>query len=157
MAEEINPIDYSEEGEFPKGMTEFAEMMVEDEKNIPAAIRSKWWGFLGKDTILTRSNSNDDIWEAQNDFAIRKNHHLMSQPYYKNDINEMVDIDNTRRRFTSQHRRSIDGFERQALMTQIRELRTNKVATESGSGFWDSVKGKLGFKAKKEGGNYAGS
>jgi len=154
---EENLIDYEEEAGFPKGMVEFTETVIEDEKNIPPHVRSKWWGFLGKDTILTRSEDKESMWDADNDFAIRRNLHLMSQPAYKNDITELVELDNVRRRFMSQHKRSIGGFERQALMTQIRELRTNKSAAEGGGGFWQGIKGKLGFGPKSREEKYAGA
>jgi len=155
MSESISPTDYEammEEGKFPDGMSEFAELMIHDEK-IPALVRKLWWGFINKDTILTRSNMKNDLWEASNDFAIRRNLHLMSQPSYKNNIEEVVNLDNIRRRFTTQHRRSHDGFERQALMTQIRELRHQTPSSDTSGGVWSGIKKKLGFGPKeKEGG-----
>lgn len=150
--ENITPDDYAamvDESRFLEGFTEFAELMIQDPK-IPKDVKEKWWGFLSKDTILTRSDGNQENWEAANDFAIRKNLHLMSQPEYKNDIEEIVKLDNIRRRFMTQHRRSVGGFERQALMTQIKELRTNRPVSEPSRGVFGRLKGKLGFGSKKE-------
>ena len=153
MSEEISPTEHEtlmEEGKMPEGFTEFAELMIEDE-GIPKDVWKGWWGFINKDTILTRSDGMHENWEASNDFAIRRNLHMMSQPAYKNDILEVVNLDNIRRRFMTQHRRSIGGFERQALMTQIRELKTNRPAMEASSGLWSGIKKKFGFGEKKEG------
>jgi len=158
MGEEVSASDYEammEEGRFPDGMVEFAEMMIHDER-IPRDVRKLWWGFINKDTILTRSDNNDDKWSADNDFAIRRNFHLMSQPAYKNDITEMVKLDNIRRRFITQHRRSIGGFERQALMTQIKELRTNKPSDIPGTSLMASLKRKFGLGPKPEEGRQYG-
>ena len=147
MGEEITGFDFDAQTPEPMnldGMTEFAEFSVEDD-SIPSKVKELWWGFLGKDTILTRSDTNEDKWSADNDFAIRRNIHLMSQPAYKNDVIEMVSLDNIRRRFMAQHRRSIGGFERQALTTQIRELRTNRAVNDPGTGFFAGIKKKLGL------------
>ena len=136
-----------EQGKFPDGMTEFAELMINDDENIKKKTSGEWWGFFGKDTILTRSD-DEDRWEAMNDFAISKNNRLMSRPYYKADINDLRDTDQVRRRFITQHRRSLAGFERQALMTQIKELRTNRPLPGESLGFFGSLKQKLGFGPK---------
>lgn len=152
MSDELSQSDYEAmmaEGKFPEGIVEFAELMIKDER-IPEPIKEMWWGFLNKDTILTRSDGINENWEAANDFAIRRNLQLMCQPAYKNDIIEIVELDNVRRRFITQHRRSIQGFERQALMTQIRELRSNRPTPEASSGLWSGIKKKLGFGPKKE-------
>lgn len=150
MTDEITATEYDAlyGGQVPAQFHEFAKFVVEDKK-IPKNVKDRWWGFLNKDTILTRSDHKNDGWAADNDFAIRKNIHLMSQPAYKNNISELVTLDNVRRRFLTQHRRSLDGFERQALTTQIKELRTNRPAESGQTGIFAGLKKKLGLGPKE--------
>lgn len=157
--EPITAAEYEQmvgEGPLQNDMYNFAKLMIQDKK-IPQKAKSKWWGFFGKDTILTRSDAKNDRWNADNDFAIRKNFEIMSKPAYKNNINEMVDLDNIRRRFMTQHRRSIGGFERQALMTQIKELRSSRGEAYQNPGLWSGIKKRLGFSEKEEGEQHGSS
>lgn len=130
-----------------QGMVQFAELMVNDE-TIPKAIKDMFWGFLDKETILSRSD-NRDRRRAENRFAIIRNLYMMGKPQYKIDINEIVEIQNAQQRNTIENNRSYDGFERQALTTNIKEIRTPRLAEKKDSGFFTKLGSKFGFGNKE--------
>lgn len=136
-----------------QGLVQFAELMVKDE-TIPANIKNMFWGFLDKETILSRSD-NRDRRRAENRFAVIRNLYMMGKPQYKIDINEIVEIQNAQQRNTIENNRSYDGFERQALTTNIKEIRTPRTVEKKDSGFFTKLGSKFGFGNKEA--NYAGS
>lgn len=136
-----------------QGMVQFAELMVKDE-TIPPNIKRMFWGFLDKETILSRSD-NKDRRRAENRFAIIRNLYMMGKPQYKIDINEIVEIQNAQQRNTIENNRSYGGFERQALTTNIKEIRTPRIQEKKDSGFFTKLGSKFGFGSKEA--NYAGS
>lgn len=134
--------------QLPADYTQFAELMIKDPK-IPAAVKKAWWGYINQDTILSRSDK-EDKWAFQNSWVIQRNVEMMSRPAYRVDINELKSYENIRNRYTTQVNRSFGGFERQALMTQIKELRTNRTASENNPGFLTKLSKRLGFGKKEE-------
>lgn len=147
MSEEFSEAYGTTATEWPAGMTEFAEFMVKDE-TVPKSMRDMFWGFLNKETTLSRSDQRDRR-RAENRFAILRNFYMMSKPQYKVDIMEIIEIQNGQHRNTVKNNRSFGGFERQALMTQIKELRTPKAPEVHDTGFLGSIKNKLGFGSQR--------
>jgi hypothetical protein len=136
------------EARMPGDFYEFAKLMIDDPR-VNKDIKDKWWGFLNKETKLCRMETKDR-WAASNDFAIQRMFKAMSQPAYSVDINELSTLSNTRRRFMTQVNRGIGGFERQALMTQIKEFKTGAGADAINSGFWSGLKKKIGLGKEEE-------
>ena len=130
--------------QLPEGFEKFAKLMIIDKK-IPKEAQDDYWGFINKETILSRSGIKD-LRRAENRFTILRNLDLMSKPYYKNDINKLKFYQNMQNRNTIEKSRSIDGFERQSLTTQIRQFITSQgISTGSNNGFWSGLKNKLGI------------
>ena len=129
--------------------TAFAQEMVNSDSQIPEHVRDLWWGHLGKDSILTKTNTTDE-WQTANDYSIARNYQNMSIPAYTRNIKQMAMNEQIRRRIMLQSKRSHDGFERTSLTTQVKELITKKALGPSGPGLWGSFKSKLGFGEKKE-------
>lgn len=135
-----------------QGLVQFAELMVNDE-TIPPNIKSMFWGFLDKETILSRSD-NKDRRRAENRFAIIRNLYMMGKPQYRIDINELVEIQNAQQRNTIENNRSYGGFERQALTTNIKEIRVPKTQEKRDSGMFSGLMSKMGLGNKE--GKHAG-
>lgn len=152
MNEGISPDEYAamQGGEMPQDYTQFAKFIVEDKK-IPKEAKKQFWGFLSKESVLTISDQ-DDRRRVENRYAILRNYMLMSEPYYKIDINRLKDFQNIQHRNTVEASRSRGGFERDRLAMQIREVRTTRLDPDSNkTGFFKGVASKLGFSGKKEG------
>jgi len=151
MIEEMSASDYDTmEGQpLPNDLYQFAKLMIDDPK-IPKESKKKFWGFMNKDTILTNSDSREDAVTAANDYAIIRNQLIMAQTSFDVNINELINLDNARRRFLTQHKRSKNGFERQGLTTQIKEIRQNRTIGEQKSGIITGLKKKLGFGMKRQ-------
>jgi hypothetical protein len=147
MNEEISPEEYAamqSDMQGSEGFVEFAELMVEDPK-IPEKASKDFWGFLNKETILSRTDTNDRR-RSENRFAIQRNLNMMSMPHYKVDINKLKMFQNIQQRNTTEVNRSYGGFERDRLAMQIREIRTNKSDTsDGGNSFWKGIKKKFGI------------
>lgn len=131
----------------------FARLMVEDQ-TIPMSVRHDYWGFLNKERILTISGDKDRI-RSENRLCILRNLEMMGMPHYSVDITMIREFQNTQNRNTIQTSRSVNGFERQALTTQIKQIITNKDATRQEKGFLTGLKRKLGFGKKPEPGEAA--
>ncbi len=129
---------------------EFAEMMVHDDENIPLWARKEFWGFINKENVLSRSNDKDRR-RSENRFRILSNLDMMSHPAYHLTIKRIRDLQNVMHRNTIETNRSLDGFERQALTTQIKQIITNaRPDSLPDNSFMGKVKKKLGF-GKKDG------
>lgn len=132
----------------PDMSKEFAEFMVVDDENIPDDVRSSLWGFICKDNILSRSNDKDRK-RFENRMCIARNLKMMMMPSHEITMKELLDFANTQNRNTIQVNGSIGGFERQALTTQIKELRQARLPSMPQSGMLDSLKRRLGFNDKQ--------
>jgi hypothetical protein len=153
MSEELAGPEYDTTGSaIDPGFVEFAELMVKDE-TIPLDIKDMFWGFLNKEAVLSRSDQKDRR-RSENRYAILRNFYLMSKPQYKVDINEIIDMQNAQHRNTTKSNRSFGGFERQALTTQIKELRTPRTPDPKEKSFLSGIKNRLGFGHKE--GEYGG-
>lgn len=127
---------------------EFADRMLE-EYNIPKEVRGQYWGFINNGRVLTISNEKDRI-RSENRLCILRNIMFMSMPQYKITIDMIREFSNTQNMNTINTSRSINGFERQALTTQIRQIITNRDETKMEKGFFTGLKKKLGFGKKEE-------
>lgn len=127
----------------------FAKEMVNSDAEIPVAVRETWWGHLGKDSILTKTNSGDE-WHTSNDYAIARNYQNMAVPAYTLHMKQQAMNEQTRRRIMLQNKRSRDGFERTSLTTQVKELITKRALSPQGPGLWGSFKTKIGLGPKEE-------
>ena len=125
-------------------MTAFAREMLDSGDEIPDEVRQRQFGFLGKDTILTKFDS-EDTWQTANDIAIARNWDIMSVPAYSKNINEMVDNEQVRRRMMCQSKRGSGGFERTSLTTSVKEIKTSPLPREVGGGIVAGLKRKLGM------------
>lgn len=134
----------------PPGFVEFAEMMVEDQQ-IPEEAKRVMWGFLNKGTTLGRADFNDRK-RAENRFIIMRNMMIMSRPHYEVDIVKIMGFQNAQNRHTTEVNRSINGFERQALTTQIRQVITNRQGggDAKDAGLFAKAKKMLGFGDNRE-------
>jgi hypothetical protein len=126
-----------------ENMRDFADLMLEKDE-IPGDIAKDWWGFLNNDNVLTRSSSVEDRQRAMNHFHIMENIRMMSMPHYKVDIESIKTNMNVQKRFFDRQSRSIDGFERTALTTQVREIKTTPTPQKSGS-FLKGIAKKFGL------------
>ena len=125
-------------------MTAFAREMLDSSSEISDEIRKDNFGFLGKDTILTKLEG-DDKWQTANDIAISRNYNIMSVPAYAKNIGEMVLNEQVRRRMVCQAKRAGAGFERTSLTTSVKEIKTSPLPREVNSGIISSLKNKLGI------------
>ena len=125
-------------------MTAFAREMLDSSDEISEDVRQRQFGFLGKDTILTKFNS-EDTWQTANDIAIARNYDIMSVPAYAKNISEMVANEQIRRRMMCQSKRGGGGFERTSLTTSVREVKTSPLPREVNSGIIAGLKKKLGM------------
>jgi hypothetical protein len=127
MSEPMTPDEYAamqSGGELPGDYVEFAKLMVHD-KRIPKDVKDDFWGFINKETILSKTDDGDRR-RAENRFIILRNLKLMSEPYYKIDIDKIKSFQNVQQRNSTQILRSHQGFERSALTTQIKQVITNQ-------------------------------
>lgn len=127
---------------------EFADRMLE-ESNIPKDVRSGYWGFINNGRVLTISNDKDRI-RSENRLCILRNLYFMGMPQYKINITMLREFSNTQNMNTINTSRSVNGFERQALMTQIKQLITSRDETKQEKGFLAGFKKKLGLGPKEE-------
>ncbi len=128
---------------------EFAVFSVEDNENIPSSVRSDLWGFINKGAVLSKSTDKDRK-RFENRMAIARNLQLMMIPQNEITLKQLLEFQNVQQKNTIQTNRSMDGFERLALTTQIRELKSTKLPEPHKRGPIDMFKKALGMGPKKE-------
>lgn len=124
--EYVAPEEQTEEQHFisPTEVKELTKFLVED-KSIPKERAEKNWGFSNKEVALSHFDSSDaQILSLHFDVASLLE--MMQKPDFKNDWNQVLEMENHRTDWFMRVRRAKQGFERKMQATQIRHLHSSR-------------------------------
>lgn len=116
---------------------------ITEDKSIPENIKNLFWAFSDKENVLSNLKE-EDIRRIMNDLEICYNFEIMKMPPYKYSFQIEQQFWQFKAKLLLKLKRSQDGFERKAQMTQVKELHTDSNQQQNRGGVVGTISRLLG-------------